>query len=61
MITTLNTSSSKSLQLSTKLKENIFLDRDEYPTTISDMYELLVKTVSTTQIATKAAATRDKA
>ena len=30
--------------LSKKLKENTFLDRDKYPTTISDMYELMVKT-----------------
>ena len=33
--------------LSVKLKESTFLDRDEYPITISDMYELMVKTAST--------------
>ena len=35
--------------LSKKLKENTFLDRDEYPVTISDMYELMVKTSANQQ------------
>ena len=33
--------------LSAKLiKENTFLDRDGYPKTVSDMHELIIKTVS---------------
>ena len=42
-----NSDENRYQSLSNKLKENTFLDRDEYPTTISDMYELMVKTSST--------------
>ena len=42
-----NSDDSRYQTWSANIRENTFLDRDKYPTTISDMYELMVKTSST--------------